>query len=166
MAPFVSSTPSSLGGSRGYRVLKSPNRFSKSLRKGCKFSSDCKQTVLSVYARRTEMHLSMTKMDIYKLTSDYTGVGPRTVVVFKRKPIANNGVLRAPTGKSPRAVGTRCHAVTYDIILLTALRSVVRSLFWWNEIPSIKKNYPALMEALEKNENVRVQLFYSLPPFT
>lgn len=153
MAPFVPSTPSSLGGSRGDGVPTSPNCFSKKHRNGWKFSSDSKQTVLSVYANLRETHPPMTKMEIYKLASDYTSVGPRTVVAFKREFIGNNGVLRTPTGKRPRAVGTRCRAVTYDSFVLTAFRSIVHSFFRRNEIPTIKKIHAALMEALADDEN-------------
>lgn len=144
-----------------------PNRFSKKHRKGLKLSSGTMQTVLSAYAKLREMHPSTTKINIYTSTSDDTGVGPRTAIAFKREAIPNDGVLRAPTGKHPREVGTRCHAVTDYSFVLTALRFVVHAFFRRNAIAIVRKIQRCSHGSVGRRQNhERTQLFYCLPTFT
>lgn len=64
-------------------------------------------------------------------------------------------VLRTPTDKRPRAVGTRYRAVTCNSLVLKAFRYVVHRFFGMNEIPTIKKIHAALIEELEEDENVK-----------
>ncbi|KAG0444481.1 hypothetical protein HPB47_013746, partial [Ixodes persulcatus] len=93
----------------------------KKHRQGRKLSSDCNQMVLSVYAKLREQYPDRLRNDLYQLTSEYTGVGARTVVAIKKEAITNSGLLRTPTGKRPKSVGTRRRLVQYDSFVLSAL---------------------------------------------
>ncbi|CAN7979025.1 unnamed protein product [Ixodes persulcatus] len=108
--------------------------------------------VLSVYAKLREQYPDRLRNDLYQLTSEYTGVGARTVVAIKKEAITNSGLLRTPTGKRPKSVGTRRRLVQYDSFVLSALRSCVHGFFRRNETPTVTKIREAFIEALKDDE--------------
>ncbi|KAM7315596.1 uncharacterized protein ISCGN_005379 [Ixodes scapularis] len=99
-----------------------------------------------------EQYPDMLRNDLYQLTSEYTGVRARTVVAIKKEAITNSGLLRTPTGKRPKSVGTRRRLVQYDFFVLSALRSCVHGFFRRNETPTVTKIREALIEALKDDE--------------
>ncbi|XP_042143759.1 uncharacterized protein LOC121834080 [Ixodes scapularis] len=82
--------------SRRKPAATTPINVWKKHRQGRKLSSDCKQMVLSVYAKLREQYPDRLRNDLYQLTSEYTGVGARTVAI-KKEAITNSGLLRTPT---------------------------------------------------------------------
>ncbi|CAN7981280.1 unnamed protein product [Ixodes pacificus] len=138
--------------SRRKPAATTPISLWKKHRQGRKLSSDCKQMVLSVYAELREQYPDRLRNDLYQLTSEYTGVGARTVVAIKKEAITNSGLLRTPTGKRPKSDGTRRRLVQYDSFVMSALRSCVHGLFRRNETPTVTKIREAFIEALKDDE--------------
>ncbi|KAG0445240.1 hypothetical protein HPB47_017973, partial [Ixodes persulcatus] len=59
--------------SRRKPAATTPISLWKKHRQGRKLSSDCKQMVLSVYAKLREQYPDRLRNDLYQLTSEYTG---------------------------------------------------------------------------------------------
>ncbi|KAG0413098.1 hypothetical protein HPB47_009751 [Ixodes persulcatus] len=140
--------------SRYKPAATTPISLWKKHRQGRKLSSDCKQMVLSVYAKLREQHRDRLRDDLYQLTSEYTGVGAQTVVAVKKEAVTNSGLLRTPTGKRPKSVGTRRRLVQYDSFVLSALRSCLHGFFRRNKTPTITKVREAFIEVLKDDETV------------